>query len=235
MATKKLDLNKLKEEIDKEKQNRLGVPSELGETVGRGISPRDVFLTGLLQARETGADTPSIALIKTVENKTNEKHGGIKKHVINETTTTPVQRPESVDMSLDRDEKLFRDLEEKRKQTLAESIGAFQGTTPTAPKSPLINYNGQQFLTSAPANALTGVPMQLNEAALVESVKNVVNNYLTENLGTVFEEAIKGTIIEMYAVERIKEVLSENRDLIKSVVIETIREIQAKNKAKAQS
>ena len=36
----------------------------------------------------------------------------------------------------------------------------------------------------------------------------------------------------MYAVERIKEVLNENRDLVKSVVVETTREIQAKSKAK---
>jgi len=39
----------------------------------------------------------------------------------------------------------------------------------------------------------------------------------------------------MYAVERIQEVLNENRDLIKSVVVETIKEIQARSKAKAQS
>jgi hypothetical protein len=39
----------------------------------------------------------------------------------------------------------------------------------------------------------------------------------------------------MYAVARIEEVLNQNRDLIKSVVKETIREIQEKNKAKAQS
>ena len=76
--------------------------------------------------------------------------------------------------------------------------------------------------------------MQLNEAALVENVKNVVNGYLSENLGTVFEEAIKGTIIEMYAVERIQEVLNENRDLIKTVVVETIKEIRDKSKVKAQ-
>jgi len=98
-----------------------------------------------------------------------------------------------------------------------------------------VNYNGQQFLTSAPTTApvaAVGAPMQINEAALVENVKNVVNGYLSENLGVIFEEAIKGTIIEMYAVERIKEVLNENRDLVKSVVVETIREIQAKSKAK---
>ena len=228
---KKLDLNKLRDEIDKEKQSRNMIPSKLGESVGRGVSPRDEFLTGLLQARETGNDTPSTTLIKVVENKVAEKHGGIKKHVINE--AAPVQRPTTVDMSPERDEQLFADLEKKRKATLAESIQAFTGSQSAAPPAPSVNYNGQQFLTSAPVLP-AGAPMQINEAALVEGVKNVVNEYLSENLGVVFEEAIKGTIIEMYAVERIKEVLNENRDLIKTVVIETIREIQAKNKATAQ-
>jgi hypothetical protein len=38
----------------------------------------------------------------------------------------------------------------------------------------------------------------------------------------------------MYAVERIKEVLQENKEMIKSIVYDTIRELQAKSKAKAQ-
>jgi hypothetical protein len=234
---KKLDLNKLRDEIDKEKQNKNMTQSSLGESVGTGVSPRDVFLKGLLEARETGADNAATTLIKTVENKTTEKHGGIITHKINETAPMPVQpRTPTVEMSPERDEQLFRDLETKRKATLAESIQQFTGSQTAAPPAPAVNYNGQQFLTSAPAGAPVttpvGAPMQINEAALVENVKNVVNGYLSENLGVIFEEAIKGTIIEMYAVERIKEVLNENRDLVKSVVVETIREIQAKSKAK---
>jgi hypothetical protein len=236
MATKKLDLNKLRDEIDKEKQNRIAVPSQFGESVsGRGVAPREEFLHGLVASLQTGKPTPSSNLLKVVENKVAEKHGEVKRHEINEVAPAPVQsRPKPVDMSPERDEQLFADLEKKRKQTLAESISSFQGSVPTTPSPSTVNYGGQQYLTSMPANAPAGAPMQLNEAALVENVKNVVNNYLSENLGAVFEEAIKGTIIEMYAVERIKEVLSENRDLIKSVVVETIREIQARNKAKAQ-
>lgn len=232
---KKLDLNKLRNEIDKEKKGRNMTSSHLGESVGHGVSPRDVFLSGLLAARETGNETPASTLIKVVENKVAEKHGEVKKYVVNEVASTSVQSkaPAPIDMSPEREEQLYRDLENKRKQTLAESIATFQGNAPNSKLPPAVNYNGKQFLTSIPANVVA--PTQLNEAALTESVKNVVNNYLTENLGAVFEEAIKGTIIEMYAVERIKEVLNENRDLIKSVVVETIREIQARNKAKAQS
>ena len=236
---KKLDLNKLKDEIHKEKQNRNIIPSQLGENVSTSAAPRDVFLNGLISSLHSGQETPASTLIKVVENKVAEKHGMVKRHIVNETAVTPTpQATPTIDTSPDRDEQLYRDLETKRKQTLAESISNFQNKAPATATPSTVNYGGQQFLTSAPTTpptVQTGAPMQINEAALVENVKNVVNGYLSENLGTVFEEAIKGTIIEMYAVERIQEVLNENRDLIKSVVVETIKEIQARSKAKAQS
>lgn len=233
----KLDLNKLKDEIHKEKQNKNVVPSQLGEQVGTGVSPRDVFLHGLMQARETGQVTPSSQLIQVVENKVSEKHGEVKKHVVNETPTAPVTTTTApVGPSPDRDEQLFADLEKKRKSTLAESIEKFQGANPANTTTPpSVNFNGTQYLTTPPVGAPMNeapvqMPMQLNEAALVENVQNVVKGYLTENLGPIFEEAIKNTVIEMYAVERIKEVLNENRDLIKSVVVETIKEIRDRSK-----
>ena len=237
---KKLNLNKLKDEIRKEKENRNITSSQLGESVGTGVVPRDVFLHGLQISLKSGKETPASNLIKVVENKVANKHGETKTHAVNETAPTPTQKIAPAGPSPDRDEQLYRDLETKRKQTLAESISNFQGNNPATPTPPTMNYGGTQYLTTPPVGTpmnetAAQMPMQINEAALVENVKNVVHGYLTENLGTVFEEAIKGTIIEMYAVERIQEVLTENRDLIKSVVVETIRELQAKNKAKAQS
>jgi len=233
----KLDLNKLKNEIQQEKQNRNVVPSHLGENVGSGVRPRDEFLNGLITSLHSGKDTPSSTLIKVVENKVAEKQGENVKHRVNE--QAPIQKPvyNMNAPSPERDEQLFADLENKRKQTLAESIGNFQGTQPTGNNNAPVNYNGTQYLTANPNSGVPAQPTQnlggqINEAALVESVKNTVNNYLTENLGSVFEDAIKSTIIEMYAIERIEEVLNENRDLIKSVVVETIKEIRDKSKPK---
>jgi hypothetical protein len=128
-------------------------------------------------------------------------------------------------MSPEREEQLFRDLEAKRKKTLAESMQQYYSTP--AVGAPMNN----NVSTSMPMTT-GGIPM-LNEAYLAENVKKIVNGYLSESLGPIFEEAIKSTIIEMYAVERIKEVLQENREMIKTVVIDTIKEIQARNK-KAQ-
>jgi len=217
-----INLNKLKNEIDNRKKEKNMVSSGLGEPVGVGVAPRDVFLNGLLESLQTGRETASSSLVKSVDNKVAVKHGESARLPVKE-VAAPEQPRKPIDMSPERDEQLFADLEKKRKQTLAESMSSYI----EAPKvgAPMSNQPPQQ----------TGAPMQLNEQYLAENVKNIVNGYLTESLGPIFEEAIKGTIIEMYAVERIKEVLHENKDLIRTVVIETIKEIQQKNKAKAQS
>ena len=232
MTKKKIDLNKLKDEIAKEKQSKNTVPSYLGESVSAGVAPRDEFLHGLVTSLTTGKATPASNLIKIVENTVSQKHDEVATHKINEIITP--QPRKKIEMSPERDEQLFADIESKRKQTLAESIEKYTASQSTTPTPPTINYNGQQLLTSIPATtqATTTQNVQINEAVLLESVKQIVNTHLTENLAPIFEEAIKGTIIEMYAIERIKDVLNENRDLIKKVVIETIKEIQAKNKAK---
>jgi len=224
----KVDLNKIKEEIDVRKRER-GVLSE--KVQGTTLMPKDQFLNGLLTSLQTGHDTASTNLIKLVENKTAAKHGEVVRHNIETIAPVPPTRPiqggiplEQVDMSPEREEIMFRDLEAKRKRTLAESMQQYYNTPVVG--APMNNAPTAMPLTTG------GVPM-LNEVYLSENVKKIVNGYLTENLGPIFEEAIKSTIIEMYAVERIKEVLQENREMIKSVVIETIKEIQARSK-KAQ-
>jgi hypothetical protein len=221
---KNFDISKIKNEIEKSKREKNMTQSAFGESVGPNLAPKDAFLHGLVEAIKTGRDTVSTNLIKTVDNKASEKAGETPKHVISETQVArkPIEKPRSVEMSPERDEDLFRDLEKRKKSTLVESMQGYinppQGHKPAA--VPLSENVYQQ-------------PM-LNEAYLAESVKKIVNNHLVENLGPVLEEAINSTIIEMYAVERIKEVLRENKELIKGVVVEVIKEIQAKAKAKAQ-
>jgi len=220
----KPDLNKLKTEIDNRKREKNIAPSSLGGQTNIGATPRDTFLNGLLESLKTGRDNASSNLLKTVDNQVAVKKGESKRLPINE-VVAPVQRQtihETIDMSPERDEQLYKDLEVKRKQTLSEAMSA--GIAP--------NKNTNAGIPSYNSN--TGQPMQINEGYLVENVKKIVDNYLIDNFGPVVEEAIKGTIIEMYAVERIKEVLQENREMIKTLVYETIREIQSKNKVKEQ-
>jgi len=236
----KVNLNKIKGEIESRKQEKYGTQSPLGEQVGTGITPRDSFLHGLLEAYKHGKPTASSNLIKVVDNTVASKKGETVRAMptptatVAPTTHVPQGPPK---MSPEREEQMYRDFEIKKNATLAESISAFQGNKPAGAQPPTVNYGGTQYLTTPPIGSPMNegqvqMPMQLNEAALTESVKDIVNTHLTENLGPIFEEAIKGTIIEMYAIERIQEVLHENRDLIKEVVVETIREIRDKSKVK---
>jgi len=226
----KPDLNKLKTEIDNRKKERNTMSSPMGGTVSAGVggvAPRDAFLYGLLESLNTGKETISSSLLKTVDNKVAIKNKETARLPISEISTAPTQqqhipmpnqRLNEVNMSPERDEQLWAEVERKRKLTLAEQISEYSKIPPVG----------------TPMHQQTGLQQPMNEQYLVENVKKVVDGYLTENLVPVFEEAIKSTIIEMYAVERIKEVLNENKEMIKAVVIETIKEIQARNKAKAQ-
>ena len=151
------------------------------------------------------------------------------------TQNIPQQQVGVVPDGVDREALLYADLEKRKRQTLAESIETVAGQLPNGGIPPVVNYNGQQLLTSLPQQATMqnqmGQPVSINEAALQENVRKLVNNHLVENLSPILEEAIKNTVIEMYAIERIKEVLYENKDLIKKVVYETIRELQKKKKS----
>lgn len=224
MATKP-DLNKLKAEIATCKNEKTASYN--------GVAPRDTFLNGLLESLHTGRETISTNLVKTVDNKVAVKNGEAPKMQVNENVNVapqpqrPVQRTvqmtEEYSVSPERDEQLFVDLERKRKQTLAELMQGYINTP----------HMGAPMNNQVP---VMGTPMVLNEAYLGESVKKIVDNYLVENFAPVVEEAIRSTIIEMYAVDRIKAVLSENKEMIQKIVYETIKELQAKAKQnRAQS
>ena len=224
MAKQGVNLTKLKEEIESRKKEKAIPPSKFGENSNIGTTPRDTFLNGLLESLKTGRETASSSLVKTVDNEVSKRQGEAPKHNIQEKQVLQESRPindPNIGMSPERDELLFREIESKRKQTLAESIENYTKTPHTG--APMTN-NPQQYQGQT----------QINEGYLVENVKKIVDKYLIENFGVVVEEAIKDTILEMYAVERIKTVLQENKELIKSAVIEVIKEIQAKNKSKAQ-
>ena len=219
----KPDLNKLRTEIDSRKRERNTISSSPTGEVGSNIAPRDKFLYELLKSHDTGVQTSATNLIKLVENKVAIKNKETIHHNIDETTVVerepariPIPSTKPVNMSPERDEQLFIDLQTKSKQTLAEAI------------TPFVAGNQQRQNTGIP----TPTQMNLNEGYLVENVKKIVDNYLIDNFGPVVEEAIKGTIIEMYAAERIKEVLTENKEMIRAVIIEVIKEISDKNKAK---
>jgi hypothetical protein len=222
MANQKLDLNNLKGEIESRKKNKNQ------ESFGNSASvPKDAFLNGLLESLQTGRQNTAINHLKQVANKATDKKGGDKKLTISEqteNTSIPMnnqynnynRKPILINEDdSSREEEMFNKFQQNNKMTLAESIEAISGKQTN--NQPRYNQSGGQAI---------------NEGLLVENVKNIVINYLAENLEMINEESTKNVILEMYAVERIKKVLQENKEIIKSIIYETLREIQDKNKAK---
>lgn len=226
MAKNSVDLNKLRNEIDNRKQERNSVSSNSNNSAGN-LAPRDSFLNELLISLKTGTPTNSTTKIKLVENKVAEKNKETPQHRVSETdimipTRIPIRENNNVAESPEREELLWAEIERKKKQTLSESMSQY------------INGGGNTTQQQQQFQPVQNQQMNLNEGYLVENVKKIVDNYLIDNFGTVVEEAIKSTILELYAVDRIKSVLNENREMVKTLVVETIREIQANNKKKTQ-
>lgn len=216
-----INLNMLKSEIDSRKKEKNQVSANVNG-VATTMPARDAFLSGLLESFQTGRDTHSSVVVKEVVNKVAEKAG--ENAPIRQQANLPIQNQQSQphritndDMSPERDEQLFLDLQKRRNSTLVESIQDLS-------KVPMIG---------APMNnQVPSTPMQLNEAYLTESVKNIVNTYLVENFGPIIEESIKSSILEMYAAERIKAVLAENKEMVRTMVTEVIKEISDRQKAR---
>jgi hypothetical protein len=128
-------------------------------------------------------------------------------------------------------------LNEEKERGLYEEIERMNGhqkkMNPNYPTSnPLAqNMNNMQY----PSNN----PNTLNENAFVESVEKRVLTNLNESLGAGIKEILKETVLELYTTAKINEVvttnpeilkkmLTENKSVLKQIVIEIIRDLQKK-------
>lgn len=212
MGKNAVDLSKLREEIDSRKKVNNRGTQESGSK-----PPKDTFLNELLTSVKTGQESRSTKILKMVEQKAAEKTGdkpanysggetmvdAIGKHS-GGGSQTPV--PPTPTGDEDRDHLLHEEYNRRMKEMFGEGakelIPPKQQQTRTQPKQ------------------------QINEEQLVDIVKKTIN----ENFAPVVEQAMKEAIVEIYATERIKEVIQENENLIKNIVINTIRELQKKKK-----
>ena len=218
MVAKKFDISKIQNEIDARKKSR-----GITESANGGVA-RDGFLNELVTSLNTGRESTASNVIRAVENKAAIKNGEIREPLGEIKIVKPVTQSNSIPqrgvvnevmMSPERDELMFRDIEQRRKLTLSESIAGL-----------IDEGSAGNYVSKANVNNINQRPQVINEG-------NEKLNYILENFNQLAEDAMKDVIIEMYAVERIKKVLTENKEIIKSIVYETIRELQAKNKNKS--
>lgn len=224
-----ITLNNIKNEIENRKKTKNQ------EVFGSNVAePKDAFLNGLLESLQSGRQNSSVNHLKEIANKATEKKGLDKKLTITENNSnssfsndeqyiSPSNYRKPINIQEDdisREEQMFKNFQQSKKVGLADSIENFGNNGK--------RLNEQQF-NNRPQQSI------LNEEHLIETVYKVVNNCMGEGFQPLFEEGMNNVIVEMFAVERIKKVMQENKEIIKGIVYEVLREIQAKSKAKQQA
>lgn len=207
MAKESLNINKIKEEIDRRKSGELNSPPK----------GKKSFLTELRKSFETGVQTESVNKIKQVANKASEfsKTGEKPPYTNISHHPTPTKRENYNEDYNQREEQLFKNFEATNKKTLAQALEEQIGRK--TPSGDIQQYQNQ------PTN-------QINEEFLLRKIDERLSNYLVENIGSIFNDSIKNVILEHFTKEKIKEVVLENNDIIRETVINVIRDLQKKKK-----
>ncbi len=209
----KLNLNKLKEEIDRRKSAE-GMNEGVSFSTPKGKS----FLDQLRKSFETGVETESVTKIKNIANqaseKIHEKFGVKEKKPFRDVSSVPTRNHQERNVISedyeDRENKMLNSFNTANKRTLAEALESQMG---------IRNQNQQH-----------NQPKEINEQYLINRIDERLDNYLVENIGSIFNESIKNVILEHFTKEKIKEVILDNEGLIKEAVINVIRELQKKKK-----
>jgi hypothetical protein len=230
-----IDLTGVKEEINKRK----AATGQINES-GNNVPKKDIFLQGLINSLQSGKPSEATQMISEVEVRTSEKLGETPKRTVMASdlkTAPPVvnippQNNQAVpnnypapDNGENREMGLYAEMERRTKEL-------FRG----APNVNPVNY-------PTPTQGVTPTHQGvLNEGQLQHTVKNVID----QNFQIIVEGAMKNTVVNLFTEERIKGVinespaiietlLNENREFIKNMVVDVIREIQDKNKKKKGS
>jgi len=225
MAKSNINLDKLKAEIDNRKTNKNSIATKLGETVVGDTPTKGSFLNELILSLNTGQPTNSTNVVKLIENKVALKNGESPKLNVNQpikkSDLSDLNHINNVEMSQERDDLMYQKFQQKTlqsKQTLADTLE---------------NYAHQPNIQTQQQQNMGNNNQFLNEN-YVNNIKTIINNQLAENSQIILNEAFKDMILEMYTYDRIKEVINENKKMIKDLIYEVLREIKEKsNKTKA--
>lgn len=223
MANKDFNLSNLKKEIHSRKTQKEVSLNENGGTTTK--IARDTFLNGLLVSLNTGQASQATQIVKAIdENATIKEHqnnglpvpqtGSKSASMSSELTAhaspgTNVQHTAPTNTNgQDREHLLFEEMERRKKEMMSGGVAFPQNT-------------GQQSQSTS---------MSLNEEKIYEIMDKAVTDKIADKFAIIVEHAMKDNLVEIYAKARMKETIEENREFIKKIVYEIIRELQSKNK-----
>ena len=230
-----MDLKEIENKINKRKAEMIKESTSLGDPVNLPVSS-DSMLHGLVQSLQTGTASEAVNKIKAVDQLAEQKSTGggsagivsnagmseaLMAHVggVNANTpSTPQPTPQPVVMGDERD-KLFEHNLAGGQQSLSNALNNY-GQPQTQPPQPM---PPQPQFVQQPVTAQ-------NPAMINEQVNAGINKFINENMGVIIQETMKSVMVEMYAVDKVKTAMLENKDLIKKIVRETLIELSNSKK-----
>ena len=216
----KIDLNKLREEIDTRKSQQNITNKQLGYNVKQ---PKKRFLQGLIEGYQNMKETDEVKHVKKVVHRSDEMAGGdISKHIspkpkaqpkqnyippqapVNEYNIPPQQSPE-------RDNDLYSEIERRTRQ-YNQSAG-----------KQLFPENAQQYNQYLQPNQQPQIQYNQN-GGFENNVINVMEKYFGDNMVTI----LQGIITNMFTDEKVRNGIINNEDVIREIVINTIKDLKKK-------
>ncbi|NJO65274.1 MAG: hypothetical protein HC836_46410 [Richelia sp. RM2_1_2] len=250
MTKAKFDVSKIREEVDSRKKQQIQKAESSGQAVHAPVSSMS-FLRSLKESVVTGnASSAVINKMKMVEQKAYEKNPIAPRpsKVLDEnmssligvgTNVAPQQRQqpprqqaydinEGQDSVDPREAQMYREMQ-ARNTNLANRAGGNVDSL-------ISEYYNTKPVSQSPQHQQIpmGGGLMLNERAINEAIDDRFTTYISESAGPIMEAALKNTIIELYSKERVKKALIEMdlTKMVKEIVIETIKELQDRNKKK---
>lgn len=226
-----MDYEKIKEGIDKRK-TQMSVEQPTRQMSGGN---KDHFLHELLESVNTKRPTEAVKKLKTIDRAAENKrraNAGLPPKEFNDNDyvpSAPERRKESYseprlseEHLRERDDLFEQNLNKRQSsKSMTEELAQYAGNT---------GYNNQHYPQQGQYNYPQGQPQSPN--ILIEQATNITHQFMNENFAGIVHEAMKSTIVEEYKQERVNKALRENREIIKEIVIDIIKEIQSKSKKK---
>lgn len=204
----KLDLNVLKGEIERKKQEIETKNNILGF---EGAPKPKNFLNGLVKAYNTMRETDETKTIKKIVDKSDiiAPIDGINKHI------QPPKRPTQTVNSYndDYDDDRFND-------AIMDRVNKFK---------PNLNTQPNNIYPSIPSNNMYQPnQMMYNEPNRPDLTEEIIMKTLYKIIGGDMDKTFNGVVANMLMSEKISEAINQNKELIRSIVIDVIRDLKKK-------
>lgn len=203
----KLDLNILKGEIERKKQEIDSKNIALGF---EGAPKPKNFLNGLVKAYNTMRETDETKTIKKIVDKSDiiAPIDGIDKHI------QPPKRPiQTVNNYNDDEDDRFND-------AIMDRVNNFKSNQ---------NLNMNDMYPNIPSNNIyQNNQMMYNEPIKSDLTEEIIMKTLYKIIGGDMDKTFNGVVANMLMSEKISEAINQNKELIRSIVIDVIRDLKKK-------